>query len=187
MKQILIAILVSCLVSVIQTSDDCPNIISRAGWDARVPEIVQYVAFPLRMVIIHHTVTAECSTMVGCRSMVKSIQTYHMDNLNFGDIGYNFLIGGNGKVYEGLGWHKQGAHTYGYNTKSVGIAFIGDFRKKLPTDAAIQAAKKLMACGVKLGELTSDYELYGAKQLSATESPGAQMYNRMMNWDHFTE
>ena len=34
-----------------------------------------------------------------------------MDTKKFSDIGYNFLIGGNGDVYEGRGWDKQGAHT----------------------------------------------------------------------------
>lgn len=41
---------------------------------------------------------------------------------------YSFIIGGDGNIYEGAGWHKEGAHTYGYNKKSIGIAFIGDFR-----------------------------------------------------------
>ena len=42
-----------------------------------------------------------------------------------------FLIGGDGNVYEGVGWMKEGAHTYGYNKKSVGLAFIGNFQGKL--------------------------------------------------------
>ncbi len=29
------------------------------------------------------------------------------------DIGYNFLIGGDGNVYEGRGWDRQGSHTIG--------------------------------------------------------------------------
>lgn len=41
---------------------------------------------------------------------------------------FSFLIGGDGKVYEGVGFHKVGAHTRGYNTRSLGIAFIGNFQ-----------------------------------------------------------
>lgn len=40
---------------------------------------------------------------------------------------FRFLIGGDGSVYEGRGWHKVGAHTIGYNKKSIGIALIGNF------------------------------------------------------------
>ncbi|KAK4875941.1 hypothetical protein RN001_012363 [Aquatica leii] len=165
----------------------CPAIVSREQWGARNPEIIDYVVFPLDIVIIQHTATDTCKSTETCKNLVRSIQNYHIDNVNFGDIGYNFLIGGDGKVYEGRGWHKQGAHLIGYNSKSVGIAFIGNFNSVLPTDAAIKAVKDLMACGVELEELTPDYKLFGAKQLSATASPGSELFNRMRNWDHFTE
>jgi hypothetical protein len=39
-------------------------------------------------------------------------------------------VGGDGEVYEGRGWHQVGAHTYGFNRKSVGIAVIGEFSGK---------------------------------------------------------
>ena len=40
----------------------------------------------------------------------------------------SFLIGGDGNVYEGTGWSKEGAHTYGWNKKSLGLVFIGNFQ-----------------------------------------------------------
>lgn len=30
-------------------------------------------------------------------------------------------------MYEGVGWHTQGSHTYGYNDIGLGVAFIGNF------------------------------------------------------------
>lgn len=39
----------------------------------------------------------------------------------------SFLIGDDGVVYEGTGWGIAGAHTYGYNRNSTGIAFIGNY------------------------------------------------------------
>lgn len=42
----------------------------------------------------------------------------------------SFLIGEDGRVYEGRGWRTEGAHTYGYNDLALGIAFIGDFTGK---------------------------------------------------------
>lgn len=41
------------------------------------------------------------------------MQTYHMESKNWDDIAYNFIVGGDGAVYEGRGWEKQGAHTKG--------------------------------------------------------------------------
>lgn len=41
------------------------------------------------------------------------MQTFHMESKGWDDIGYNFMIGGDGAVYEGRGWDSQGAHTKG--------------------------------------------------------------------------
>jgi N-acetylmuramoyl-L-alanine amidase len=43
------------------------------------------------------------------------------------DIGYNFLVGEDGNVYEGRGWDAVGAHAVPYNSNSIGICVIGDF------------------------------------------------------------
>lgn len=40
------------------------------------------------------------------------------------------MVGGDGNVYEGTGWSTEGAHTIGYNRKSIGIAFIGNFQRE---------------------------------------------------------
>ena len=64
------------------------------------------------------------------------------------DIGYNFLIGGDGIVYEGRGWDLVGAHAVGHNSVSIGISFIGTFTDSTPTSAALNVAKQLIRCGV---------------------------------------
>jgi len=66
------------------------------------------------------------------------------------DIGYNFLVGEDGNVYEGRGWDTVGTHAKGYNSKSIGIAFIGHFNDRIPNNAAINAAKQLISCGVSM-------------------------------------
>lgn len=40
--------------------------------------------------------------------------------LGWWDIGYSFMVGEDGNVYEGRGWDQVGAHTYGYNTVGLG-------------------------------------------------------------------
>ncbi|KAF2881226.1 hypothetical protein ILUMI_24950 [Ignelater luminosus] len=166
----------------------CPNILTREQWGGRAPEFINYTIFPIDYVIIHHTVTPLCATKESCSRQIRSIQNYQMQApLNFGDIGYNFLIGGDGKVYEGRGWHKEGAHTRGYNKNSIGIAFIGTFTDVAPPLEQLQAAKDLLECGVKLGELSENYKLYGARQVKATESPGVKLFKKIMKWPHFAE
>ncbi|KAK4875989.1 hypothetical protein RN001_012411 [Aquatica leii] len=165
----------------------CPEIVSKNEWGARGALKVEYSVYPLDYVIIHHTVTPECHDLLRCSDLLKSMQNYHMDSHKFHDIGYNFVIGGDGKVYEGRGWHKVGAHTKGYNTRSLGIAFIGNFINKLPNEQQLQAGKDLIQCAEELQELDYHYKLHGARQVSATQSPGLTLYHEIQNWPHFSK
>ncbi|XP_062542733.1 peptidoglycan-recognition protein 2-like [Armigeres subalbatus] len=168
-----------------QDSNGCPNIIKRAGWSASKSTNVTYQIKPVQYVVIHHTATQSCNEMPVCKEIVKSIQDQHQKNNQWSDIGYNFLIANGGNAYEGIGWHRVGAHTRGYNVKSIGIAFIGDFTKDLPSAKALRAVHKLLQCGVNMGELDKNYQLYGARQISATASPGKALYNELQEWDHY--
>lgn len=114
------------------------------------------------------------------------MQTYHMESKAWDDIGYNFLVGGDGDVYEGRGWDKQGAHTKGYNSGSIGIAYIGTFNKKLPSERQLTAGFLIMDEGVKLGKLTADYKVYAHRQLIASESPGAAFYEIIKKWENWS-
>lgn len=124
---------------------------------------------------------------------------------------HSFLVGDNG-VYEGTGWHVRGAHTSNFNSNATGIAFIGDFSgglffiyfldieqmnffqyfssestEELPSEVAIESAKALLQCGVKLGEIDQNYILLRARQIIATESPGLELYGIIQDWDHWQE
>lgn len=83
--------------------------------------------------IIHHTATAAgaCRHNTNeCAASVRAIQRNHQQQRGWDDVGYNFLIGGSdvrAEIYEGRGFDVVGAHAVGYNSRSVGIALIGDW------------------------------------------------------------
>lgn len=108
-----------------------------------------------------------------------------MEGRNWSDIAYNFLVGGDGNVYEGRGWDDMGAHTRGYNTKSICIAFIGTFNNVEPPQRQLYAAKNITKLGVEMKKLSQDYQLYGHRQLAPFLSPGAALYNIIKTWDHW--
>ncbi|XP_041362856.1 peptidoglycan-recognition protein SC2-like, partial [Gigantopelta aegis] len=97
-----------------------PTIVSRSDWGARRPSAVTLMDVPVSRVIIHHSATSPCYTSNSCKARVKSIQNYHMDTKGWWDIGYNFLVGEDGLVYEGRGWDVEGAHARGHNSQSLG-------------------------------------------------------------------
>lgn len=108
-----------------------------------------------------------------------------MESRNWDDIGYNFLVGGDGNVYEGRGWDKQGAHTKGFNVDSICIAFIGTFNSILPPPRQIETAKLLIETGVMEKNVREDYKLYGHRQLAPFESPGAVLFENIKTWPHW--
>lgn len=108
---------------------------------------------------------------------------------NYGDIGYNFVIGGDGYIYVGRGWDLVGAHSRGYNYNSLGVGFIGDFRIDEPNDNMMKAAETLVRLGVKLGKISKDYQVYGHCQVlpSLPVSPGRNMMKFIRTWSHWND
>ncbi|VEN56836.1 unnamed protein product [Callosobruchus maculatus] len=66
----------------------CEGIKLRKDWGGRTPVAVDYAILPVKYVIIHHTVTPECKTEFSCASTIRGIQEFHMDTMEFHDIGY---------------------------------------------------------------------------------------------------
>lgn len=161
---------------------------TRAEWVASPPRTTLDRLFPpVSRVIIAHTATESCETKGKCVFHVRFIQNFHMESRGWDDIAYNFLVGGDGMVYEGRGWDNQGAHTKGYNKDSICIAFIGSYEDKLPKNISITAALLLIEEGVKLNKVKKDYKLYGARQLNGLESPGKKFYEVIKTWPHWTD
>lgn len=112
-----------------------------------------------------------------CISNVRSVQERE----------YNFLVGGDGAIYEGSGWYKVGKHTKNYlNAKSVCIAFIGSYNDHVPSAHQIEIVKKVIAWGVKEKKLMEKYELYAQCQLVPTDSPGATLIDEIKSWDNYS-
>ncbi|XP_038216566.1 peptidoglycan-recognition protein SA-like isoform X2 [Zerene cesonia] len=167
-------------------SPDYLRIVSRSDWLAQpVEAVLDKIRQPVPWVIITHTATETCETQSQCVLRVRVIQTFHIESRGWDDIGYNFLVGGDGSVYYGRGWDYIGAHTQGYNKYSIGIAFIGTFNNYQPAKQQIEACQKLIARGVKMGKLAKDYKLLAHRQLMSTLSPGDKLYDIIKTWPHF--
>ncbi|XP_077301951.1 peptidoglycan-recognition protein LC-like [Arctopsyche grandis] len=161
--------------------------ISRSEWLAQPPSgELDVMTTPVPYVIITHTATEGCKDQAQCTFRVRFIQTFHIESRSWFDIGYNFAIGGDGSAYEGRGWDKAGAHTKGYNAKSIGIGLIGTFTRELPPQRQLLATKQLIELGVSLGKISKDYKLFGHRQLIPTVSPGDALFKEIQTWPHFS-
>ena len=52
-------------------------------------------------------------TVADAMARVRAAQVYHAVTQGWGDIGYSWLVDDLGNAYEGRGWWRTGAHTYG--------------------------------------------------------------------------
>ncbi|MFX0065321.1 MAG: N-acetylmuramoyl-L-alanine amidase [Candidatus Hermodarchaeota archaeon] len=162
-------------------------------------------------IIIHHTATPNDET--DWRQRVWNIWYYHanqtpmdedgdgdIDSRGWGDIGYNYLIDPDGYIYEGraggdnvIGAYEcegdvVGAHAYGHNYGTMGVAFIGTYTDTEPTLEALNSAVSLITwkCAQRginpLGN-GSDYVgaeypfIAGHRDVGETVCPGDMLYD----------
>lgn len=112
-----------------------------------------------------------------------------MDVRGWPDIAYNFLVGGDGCVYEGRGWDVQGTSVKGWNNRSLAVCFIGDYRRAPPTPRMRDALFKTLGLFVDLAIVDELYKLVGACQLTnstaSRTSPGLRFMEDLKGWSHW--
>lgn len=104
------------------------QIITRSNWQAGEPKHVTRRGWSvIDHFIVHHSTGA---TLGADQSddWMRNIQKYHMDTLGWADIGYNVSVDHYGQKFEGRGFLVVGAHCPDFNTRSVGVVYLGDGR-----------------------------------------------------------
>ncbi|MEV8320717.1 FG-GAP-like repeat-containing protein [Streptomyces sp. NPDC059900] len=192
-----------------------PPMISRAAWGAdesQVEDPPEYID-KVKAVFVHHTVGTNDYSCAQSPALVRGIMTYHVETEGWNDLGYNFLVDKCGQVFEGRGGGTdlpvRGAHTYGFNGESAGIAVLGDFEGDpatnkpagKPTRAALQSVARVAAwklgqyegnpsgkvtltaaddTGVwKKGDTPSLNTISGHRDGFATACPGKNLYSKL--------
>src|SRR5919108_1159872 len=197
-----------------------PALISRSAWgadesyrfDAQGNEIWPPAFYATRKLIVHHTATANGDPDPA--ATVRAIYRYHAVDRGYGDIGYNFLIDAQGRVYKGrysgpagtvdqdtlTGENPEGlgvtaAHTGGWNSGTMGIAVLGDYRTASVPFAARQTLVDHLAWESERhgldptatstftnpvsGEQKTAPNISGHRDWTATECPGGTFYDQL--------
>lgn len=129
--------------------EDCscpqPEFCGRSCWcpDGDCPTDATPVATAPSHIIVHHSATS--STSNDFPSVVRAIWDFHVNINGWDDIGYNWLIDGEGVIYEGRGSGTQGAHFSCMNNQTTGICMIGNFENSTPTPVSISSLEDLIA------------------------------------------
>ncbi|MDQ3032177.1 MAG: N-acetylmuramoyl-L-alanine amidase [Myxococcota bacterium] len=161
------------------------GIVTRSAWGARATRCTGTDSRKTRMAV-HHTVTGSADP---ARQM-RGIQRFHMDTRGWCDVGYHFLIGQDGRVYEGRPLHLLGAHVGSNNTGNIGISYIGCFHSSgcsslgpnRPSNASINIAGRLMGTLSRLYGITLDstrVKGHGQHSGQSTSCPGDHVRSRI--------
>ena len=160
----------------------------------------------VRHVIIHHS--AGNTNNADTRSVVRNIYLHHTQVNGWSDIGYNFVVGINGKIFEGRDAMGQfpdhrvkGAHFCGKNSNTMGIALIGNYQNTEPHQPALNSLKKLLAWKMNLERLDPfayykhpEYDnnpdflgtVSGHRDGCATACPGNKVYTKIEGFKEST-
>lgn len=123
-----------------------PVIISRAAWGADEKLMTWTPEYrTIRKVVVHHTATP--NNALDPAATVRAIYYYHAVTRGWGDIGYNYLIDSQGRIYEGRagGEGVVGGHALQYAWGSIGVSLIGDYDQVDITSAMQTSLVELLA------------------------------------------
>jgi len=116
-----------------------PTLLDRSTWNARP---FRGSPIPLNRptytdITLHHTAGFSATTMEEGLEQVQRIQDFHQNGRGWSDIGYQFLMDQEGRLYQGRPFLNnqtaftdgpplaQGAHVGGHNTGNIGVSLMG--------------------------------------------------------------
>lgn len=139
--------------------------------------------------IIHHTATT--NNLNDPAQAMRDIYYYHAMTRGWGDIGYNYVIGPKGKIFEGRagGEGVVGAHAGTGNTGSIGIAVLGNYEENKVPEKVITSLSKFISKKAKIHNINpkgsssfrgkNSPNIIGHRDVMATACPGEYLYEKL--------
>ena len=167
---------------------EAPDILGRTDWCpvGNCPAIANPTFTEVSHLIVHHSATS--NTANDWAAIVRSIWNTHVNAWGWSDIGYNWLIDPNGKLYEGRGQGIQGAHFCGTNSNTTGVCLLGNFQLTPPSNDAQKTLQQFLSwqsCLEGIDPLGTSFhnssnltlnQISGHRDGCSTECPGDSFY-----------
>ncbi|WP_199423570.1 N-acetylmuramoyl-L-alanine amidase [Actinotalea solisilvae] len=187
-----------------------PAIVSRAGWgaDESLKTCVPDFSTSMDAAAVHHTASANGYSQDSVPGLIRGFYEYHTRAEAAGgrgwcDLGYNFLVDRFGTIYEGraggITSTVVGVHTGGFNSRTIGIAAIGEYGAALVPDVLTNALASLIAWKFSIHGITAGTTvqmvsgggaskwpegtvvnfptIYGHRDAQLTSCPGQNLYD----------
>jgi len=168
------------------TDPDIESIVTNEnGHDLKWP--YEY-AKTIRFLVVHHTVSSAGSDP---KQALRNIQYYHAIKRGWGDIGYNYIVDPEGRIYEGRkgGEKVIGGHSIPVNQSSIGISVMGNYQVEAPSQEVLEALSRILTAKAELYNLnplatdTFNNKVYpvigGHRDSDSTACPGEFLYRSL--------
>lgn len=157
-----------------------PEVILREAWGAKPPKEPFSAMAPYRFTQ-HHTAGRLPDGLEESLAEMRFLQDFHQNGRGWNDIGYHFIIDGEGRVFQGRPIDAQGAHVLSANEGNVGISLMGSYHAPYwhqVTPAQLEAIKRLGAwLRDTLGVSPESYR--GHRDYRGTTCPGDAAYKHL--------
>lgn len=122
-----------------------PRVVSRIEWgcpDGDKQRGTPSYA-PVTHLIVHHTADGP---VADAAAWVRAIWAFHVNTNRWADIGYNYLIGPDGTIFEGRagGDNVIGAHFSCQNSGTMGVSMLGNFMQRQTTPEAFFSLEQVL-------------------------------------------
>lgn len=152
------------------------RIIQRSAWGARHADGFGPAPLPFRDWFLHHSVTAvPAPTQAAEAQAMRQLEQIGQERFQ-GGISYTFAVMPSGRVYEGHGIGRRGAHTKGHNTTARGIVLVGDYSRMHPTEQQLDAVARVLVWAHRQGLCSPATLTGGHRDVKQTECPGVHAY-----------
>ena len=125
-------------------------------------------------VVVHHSASPRDTTSR------ERIRGWHIDR-GWNDIGYHWIIEGEGKVSKGREENKIGAHAKGHNRGTIGICVTGNFEHEHPSPIQWALLKCIVQYLLFKYKLTYN-DVTWHRKVGKTACPGKNMIAKLEDW-----
>lgn len=169
----IILVLTSCAGGPRQTEP--LQIQARSVWDSlgKPPAGLVPHSRGITNIVIHHTETPNEPASAAARR-IASIRRHHTGTMGWRDVAYHYFIAPDGVIYQGRDERFRADTGAGYPLDgALTITLLGDFRRSLPTEAALGSLRALvLAKRAAHGLSASAVSTHGRRSGGRTDCPG---------------
>ncbi|KAK6629439.1 hypothetical protein RUM43_003256 [Polyplax serrata] len=169
-----------CNSSVERKDTNC--IYGEYPWGGRKNHGIPPLSSPVPYVVISETGGNICFDFKSC---LPKVENFQVEVEEYGNMSCNFLVGGDGHIYEDLGWNLTNSLKGPVSQENLHICLIGN-DVDYPTYPQVETAKKLVQFASSNNFLSKNYILM-ASNVTSQRKLSTYVYNIIKKWPKFRE